>query len=57
MLGSGWGCYMAHMLPIGSPLRALDLKFALRLHMEGSTGGVIMHYLATVHDIIVHRKI
>ena len=51
-LGSGWECYnRAHMLPIGSPLGALDLRFALRLPMEGCTGGVIMHYLAIVHDI------
>ena len=39
------------MLPIGSPLGALDLRFALRPPMEGSSGGVIMHYFAIVHDV------
>ena len=53
-LGSGWECYRAHMLPIGSPLGALDLRFALGLPMGGCTGVVIMHYVAIVHDIDVH---
>ena len=39
------------MLPIGSPLGALDLRFALGLPMGGCTGVVIMHYVAIVHDI------
>ena len=59
-LGSGWECYRAHMLPIGSPLGALDLRFALGLPMGGCTGVVIMHYVAIVHDVMcalcVHRE-
>ena len=42
------------MLPIGSPLGALDLRFALGLPMGGCTGVVIMHYVAIVHDVHVH---
>ena len=53
-LGSGWECYRAHMLPIGSPLGVLELRFALGLPLGGCTGVVIMHYIAIVHDILVH---
>ena len=38
------------MLPIGSPLWALDLRFALGPPMGGCTGVVVMNYLAKVHD-------
>ena len=39
------------MLPIGSPLGALDLRFALKPPLGGYTGGVIMHYFAIVHNV------
>ena len=42
------------MLSIGSPLGVLELRFALGLPLGGCTGVVIMHYIAIVHDILVH---
>ena len=39
------------MLPIGSPLGTLDLRFALRPSIGGCTGAVVMHYFAMVQDI------
>ena len=47
---------MAHMLPIGSPLGVLDLRFALRPPMGGCAGVVLVHYFAIVHEHHAYRQ-